>query len=91
MYNIVQMCICTYTCVHTYKHTYIHTYIHAMHTLYYLYVHTYICYVMYYCTDVKDAVQLHNNYNVSYIVIGVGETVKFTASSIYNRKSVTFM
>ena len=42
----------------------------------------------------KDSVQLNNSYNASRntpIVIGVGESVKFTASSIYSRNSVSFM
>ena len=45
-------------------------------------------------TGVKDSVQLNNNYNTSRnqpIVIGVGETVNFTASSIYSRKNISFM
>ena len=45
-------------------------------------------------TGVKDSVQLNNNYNTSRnqpIVIGVGETLNFTASSIYNRKNISFM
>ena len=55
-----------------------------------VYVYVAMCMI----TGVKDSVQLNNNYNASRsqpIVIGVGETVNFTAFSIYNRNNISFM
>ena len=43
---------------------------------------------------VKDSVQLNNSKNASRnepIVIGVGETVSFTASSIYSKTTISYM
>ena len=53
-----------------------------------------LCVYMYLITGVKDSVQLNNSKNASRnepIVIGVGETVSFTASSIYSKTTISYM
>ena len=53
-----------------------------------------LCVYTYVITGVKDSVQLNNNKNASRnepIVIGVGDTVSFTASSIYSKTTISYM